>query len=282
MAGSENGGNKKKPQSRGRLQTLLNLDDSKYDFLSLGTRNFVSEMFGTGLLVFLGCMGCVKGLGQPGDHTGVAMSFALAVFLSIQICCHNSGGHVNPALTVVSIFFKRLTIPMAVIYILGQCTGGILGFGLLKLITPSNFTNTGYEEHGLCTTVPNKELSIFQALLTEFILTTVLMLIVCSAWDPRNDHLHDSVTLKFGFAIFSLAYAGVSYSGCSMNPARSLGPAVWNNSWKHHWIYWVGPFLGGIFSGYIYTTFFCAPLKRTVSPKETKPLEMETVSTVTS
>lgn len=118
------------------------------------------QVFGTGVLVFLGCMGVVQGLGQPGDHTGVVLSFALAVFVAIQvifkkyielsvpcwltsdstyinltfqICCHNSGGHVNPAVTVVSLFFKKLNLPMAGIYIAGQVVGGILGFGLLKV-----------------------------------------------------------------------------------------------------------------------------------------------------
>lgn len=76
-------------------------------------------------------------------------------------------------------------------------------------MTPPSLLHYKFEKYGMCTTVPHPELTIFQALLSEFVLTTLLMLIVCSAWDPRNSH-HDSLTLKFGFTIFSLAYAGVS------------------------------------------------------------------------
>ncbi|EEB15451.1 Aquaporin-4, putative [Pediculus humanus corporis] len=233
-------------------------------------------MIGTATLVFLGCLGVCKGLGQPGDHMGVVLSFGLAVFIAVQITCNNSGSHVNPAVTVMSLFFKKLNFPMAAVYILGQLIGAVIGYGLLKAVNPSNLLHAnGFEEYGVCTTVPHPEISAARALLAEFLFTSILLLVVCSAWDPRNSHF-ESLSLKFGFTVFSLAYAGAAYSGCSMNPARSFGPAIWNQTWKDHWVYWVGPILAGLVWGFTYTRFFCPKLSPlTEDHKQLKKGEME-------
>ncbi|KAK6634091.1 hypothetical protein RUM44_004699 [Polyplax serrata] len=257
------------------------MDSRRTSLIKTMLRNFFSELIGTAILVFLGCLGVGKGLGQKSDETGVVLSFAMAVFVAIQVTCHNSGGHVNPAVTILSLFFKKLDIAMAAVYIVGQILGGIIGFGFLKAITPADKLHAnGFEQHGLCSTVPNPDISVVQALLSEFLLTSILLLVVCSAWDPRNAH-HDSMSVKFGFSIYSLAYAGGAYSGCSMNPARSFAPAIWNQTWTHHWIYWVGPIFSGIFCGFVYTIFFCpkAPVHFPSSQKLNSPkdeLEMNT------
>ncbi|KAL0280823.1 UNVERIFIED_CONTAM: hypothetical protein PYX00_002002 [Menopon gallinae] len=245
----------------GRTRKFFTLNDQKAELIIRYIVNFFSEVVSTGILVFLVCLGGVNGLGQNGNFTGAILCASLGVFMAIQVGSQVSGGHANPAVTVLSLFFKKLTFPMAINYICGQVVGGILGFGLIILITPTTeMLNEGHK-YGLGTTVPHPDLSLLQALIVEFLLTVLLMAMICSAWDPRNAY-HDSMSLKIGLSVFPLAYAGAPYSGCSMNPARSFGPALWNNVWKDHWIYWVGPLSGAMVCGFFYTTFFCPKISR--------------------
>lgn len=86
-----------------------------------------------------------------------------------------------------------------------------MGFGLLKLVTPALiFRPEDKEGPGVCSTVPNPDITTFQALLVEFLATTVLILVCCGVWDPRNSQNSDSIPLRFGFTITALALVTVS------------------------------------------------------------------------
>lgn len=82
------------------------------------------------------------------------------------------------------------------------------------------------------------------------------MMVACAVWDNRNAKNTDSVPIRFGFTVTALALAFGPYTGCSMNPARSLAPAIWNNQWSHHWIYWFGPIGGSLLSSFMYKNIF--------------------------
>lgn len=107
-----------------------------------------------------------------------------------------------------------------------------------------------------CVTDLHSELSAIQGLLLEGISTAILMLVACAVWDSRNVKNTDSVPIRFGLTVAALALAFGPYTGCSMNPARSLAPALWNNQWSHHWIYWFGPIGGALLSSFMYKTIF--------------------------
>lgn len=94
-----------------------------------------------------------------------------------------------------------------------------MGYGLLMVMTPpSIFHNLDNLGPQLCVTVPHAELSTLQAVAMEYISTSILILIVCGVWDPRNAHLQDSIPLKFGFAITAIGTIIGPYTGASMNP----------------------------------------------------------------
>lgn len=101
---------------------------------------------------------------------------------------------------------------MAVIYVAAQMLGGFIGFGLLKLVTPHKHIRGEGAEFGLCTTTVNPDITVYQGLAIEFLATSVLILICCGVWDPRNAKFHDSVPLRFGLAISMLACAAVSFA----------------------------------------------------------------------
>jgi aquaporin rerated protein, invertebrate len=220
----------------------------------------LAELIGTGILVFLGCMGCVAGLGVVPPHLQITLTFGLAVMVAIQCVGHISQAHINPAVTVGSIILGKKTIPEALVYIVSQTIGAILGFGMLKAVTPKNnlTSNNQLNEVDItfCVTDLHKDLSAIQGLVLEGLATAILMLVVCSVWDSRNEKNSDSVSIKFGLTVAVIATAVGPYTGCSMNPARSFAPALWNNEWTHHWIYWFGPLGGALISSFAYRTIF--------------------------
>ncbi|KAF7403298.1 hypothetical protein HZH68_006092 [Vespula germanica] len=93
----------------------------------------LAEMMGTSLLVFLGCMGCVSGLGVVPSHLQITLNFGLSVMIVIQCFGHISDAHVNPAITVGSVVLGKKSIPEALVYLLAQTLGAISGYGMLRV-----------------------------------------------------------------------------------------------------------------------------------------------------
>lgn len=130
----------------------------------------------------------------------------------------------------------------------------------MQVVTPSNkliaSVSTQDVDHLFCVTDLHTDISAIQGLIVEGVATAILIMVVGSVWDMRNEKNSDSVPIKFGLTVTVLAITVGPYTGCSMNPARSFAPALWNNQWKHHWIYWFGPIGGALISSFIYRTIF--------------------------
>lgn len=215
---------------------------------------FLAEFIGTALLVFLGCMGCVSGLGsEPTPHLLTAIAFGLVVMMIIQIFGCVSGAHLNPAVTVGAYIYKHVTLVMAGVYILAQMLGAIVGYALLSMVTPLKFRDA---KPGLCVTLPNESIEVWQGAAVEFLATACLMFAACGVWDPRNAKNTDSIPLRFGLVVAGLALVVGPYTGCSMNPARSFAPALWNRSFDAHWIYWIAPLAAGAIIPVVYKAVF--------------------------
>lgn len=126
------------------------------------------------------------------------------------------------------------------------------------MATPKNMllSHPEGDPASFCVTQLHAQVHPMDGLFVEGFATMVLMMIASAVWDRRNEHNTDSTALKFGMAVTCLATVFGPYTGCSMNPARSFGPAIWNNNWKNHWIYWVGPILGSVSGAFLYKTIF--------------------------
>ncbi|XP_053670939.1 aquaporin-like [Anopheles nili] len=218
---------------------------------------FLAELIGTGLLVMLGCMGCVSGLGHTPSHFELCINFGLIVMIIVQVFGCVSGAHLNPAVTAAAWVYELVSTKMALAYAAAQCIGAFMGYGILKLLTPTAvFEDAKEKGAGFCVTQPNVAITDMQALGIEFVATMVLILVCCGVWDPRNAKHHDSVALKFGFTVGALAVAAGPYTGASMNPARSLGPVLWNGVYNAHWIYWAGPLGAAFLTAFAYKSVF--------------------------
>ncbi|PSN42114.1 hypothetical protein C0J52_02960 [Blattella germanica] len=231
-----------------------------------------AELLGTGMLLFLGCMGSVTGMvDPPHPHLLSALTFGLTVMLIIQTIGHISKAHLNPAVTCALVVIGDLNVPLAAVYVVAQMIGATLGYGVLLSITPSRVLRESAPNGtccAFCVNLLNEELTPLQGVLAEFLATSILVLVVCAVFDKRNAHNTDSVPIKFGLTIAAIAMAEAPYTGSSMNPARSFAPAVWTGVWDHHWIYWIGPLAAGLGTSAFYRIVFGVP-------RETKPTHQE-------
>lgn len=176
---------------------------------------FLAELLGTGILVFLGCMGCAG----TSNHLQIVLNFGFAVLIAIQCFGCVSGAHLNPAVTVAAYVYDLVSLPMALIYFVGQMLGAFIGYGLLKALLTTELMTAGA---GLCVTLPS-QVTTPQAFGIEFVATAILVIVCCGVWDPRNARHHDSVAIRFGLAIACLACSAVCLT------LRALFPFQANN-----------------------------------------------------
>lgn len=179
-------------------------------------------------------------------YLGVAWSFGATIFVLVHCTGGLSGGHMNPAVTFGMLVGRKLSLVRAVLYIVAQCLGAICGAGLVKGITGRSYETLGGGANSV-----SDGFSVGAAFGAEIAGTFVLVYTVLSATDPkrtaRDSFIPVLVPLPIGFAVFVVHLATIPISGTGINPARSLGAAVMYNqhiAWKHHWIFWVGPFVG--------------------------------------
>ncbi|CAH1975263.1 unnamed protein product [Acanthoscelides obtectus] len=156
--------------------------------------SFLSEVLGTIILMYIGCMGCVDSF-QLGP-TLPAFTFGLAILACIQITDHISPTHINPGVSIAFLIAGKMHWKRLLVYIPAQYIGCLIGYGLLRL-TVTNAT-------GLCHLKVKEPLSVFQAFGTEIICSFTLMIIVFGATDPRNASRSDSFALRVALEI---AYA---------------------------------------------------------------------------
>ncbi|XP_031834616.1 aquaporin AQPAe.a [Nomia melanderi] len=223
------------------------------------TTMFIAEVVGTGILLFIGCMGSIGSMGAgPPPQLQSSIAFGMTVNVLIMMLGHVSGAHLNPAVTIGAVIVGIKTIPTGILYALAQFLGATLGYGILMMITPPELFHAGNPNStiGLCVTVVHEGVGTAQAILIEILCTAVILCTACATWDPRCSNMGDSMALKFGFAVVGISCAASPYTGCSMNPARTFAPALFHGYWKNQWIYWIGPTFGALLGTYTYQLLF--------------------------
>ncbi len=215
----------------------------------------LAEGIGTLLFVFLGAGTVVVTGGLLGEQLtaarlmAIALAHGLAITLLVAATARISGGHLNPAVTLAALVTGKIRISNGAAYIAAQLVGAALGALLVSWVIPvAAHGNLGAHSLGL-------GISINQGLLAEIILTFVLVFVVFgTAIDPRGPgHL---APIAIGLAVLVDHLFGVPVTGASMNPARSFGPALVAGVWAGHWIYWIGPLIGGVLAGLAYQFLF--------------------------
>lgn len=209
---------------------------------STEARACVAELVGTFALVFAGCGAIVIDTLSGGQitHVGVGLTFGSIVAVMIFATGHLSGAHFNPAVTLAFAVFRHFPRRLVVSYWIAQLLGGLAAASLLFAMF-GNVANLG-------STLPSG--SPEQSLLLETILTTILIFVIMAvATDKRSA---SPAALAIGGTVALEAIFAGPISGASMNPARSLTPALIANVMADQWIYVVGPIVGAVMGAGLY------------------------------
>ena len=195
-------------------------------------------------LVFAGCGAIIANATNDGalGAVGVSLTFGLIIMAMIYATGHLSGAHINPAVTLAFTLTRHFPAKEAAAYIAAQCAGAIAGAFVLLAVWPDQPAQLG-------ATVPS--VAVGSAFVYETILTAILMfVIVAVATDTRA--VGAAAAIAIGGTVGLDALFGGPVTGASMNPARSLGPALAAGEWTDFWIYLIAPVLGAAIGALAY------------------------------
>lgn len=229
-----------------------------------------AEFIATFLFVFIG-VGSVSAYGKifpaatmtAAGLVSIALAHGLALAVTVAATANISGGHVNPAVTFGLLVGGHITFMRSLVYWVGQLVGAVLAALVLKWVVVGSHHPVPGHDLGA-------NVSVWSGLVLEIVLTFALVFVVyATAVDPKRGSVGSVAPLCIGFVVLANHFVGVPYTGASMNPARSFGPALVSWQWAHHWIYWVGPFIGGALAGIIYDgVFITEPTHAPVATEE--------------
>ena len=205
----------------------------------LNARRFVAEAIGTFFLVLIGPGAVMVNAASRGavSHAGVSLAFAFVVTAMIFAIGHISGAHINPAVTIGFWSVRRFPARDVVPYVLAQCLGAVAASGVSR----SLLGDVGQ----LGATLPARALGVGSggAFVIEWLLSFALMLVIMAV--ATNERVAAGfAAIAVGLTVGFCAVMGGPLTGASMNPARSLGPAVVGAYWEAHWVYWLAPVTG--------------------------------------
>lgn len=210
----------------------------------MNLKALVAEFIGVFALCFVGIGAIYATKGD--DLLAIALAHGLAIALMITALGHVSGGHFNPAVTLGMLLNGRISPVNAAGYWVAQLLGGVVGALFIGAIYGADAVAQG-------ATVPGIGFSAVQALMAEVILTFFLVWVVFGAAVHKN---YSFAGLAIGLTVAMDILVGGPVSGGAMNPARAFGPALVASDWTSHWVYWVGPLLGGALAATLYSVLY--------------------------
>lgn len=225
--------------------SLVKSNENSSCFVTLPfLQKLIAEVLGTYFVIFAGCAAVVVNLDKEKvvSFPGISIVWGLVVMVMVYSVGHISGAHFNPAVTIAFATCKRFPWRQVPAYISAQVLGSTLASGTLRLLF------NGGQDHFAGTQPAGTEI---QSFVLEFIITFYLMFVI-SGVATDNRAIGELAGLAVGATVLlNVMFAG-PISGASMNPARSLGPAIVFNHFKGIWIYIVGPISGAISGAWVY------------------------------
>jgi aquaporin Z len=216
---------------------------------------YLAELVGTFVLVFGGCGSAVLA-GDKIGFVGVSLAFGLSLLAMVYTIGPISGCHINPAVTVGLLLSKKMEARYAAGYLVAQIVGAVVAAGVLLLIAKglptgydpavSGFAANGYGEHSPA------HYSLGAALVVEIVLTAFLVLTVLGATDISAPVGFAGIPIGLVLALIHLV--GIPVTNTSVNPARSIGPAVFVGGWalSQLWLFVVAPLIGALLAVGVY------------------------------
>lgn len=222
-------------------------------------KKYLAEMVGTMVLVLLGC-GTAVALACGADTAsvvGTAVAFGLAVVAMAYTIGGISGCHINPAITLGCLLTKRISGKDALMYIIFQVIGAFIGSAILYV-----FVNTGSPEIAGTSTGANGLAGVggsaLAGIIVEAVLTCIFVLVVLGTTDAKKG-AGNFAGLAIGLSLILIHLVGIHFTGTSVNPARSIAPAVFEGgqALTDLWVFIVGPFIGSVFAALVWCIIGC-------------------------
>jgi len=214
-------------------------------------RKYIAECLGTAILVFMGCGSAVfLGTAPNGGHLAVAFAFGLSIVAAAYVIGGVSGCHINPAVSLGMYLVKRLSASDLGKYIVAQVVGAIIGALLLRVIVSlSGLTD---QTGGLGSNSYNN-VGPLAGLLVEIILTFIFVFTILGV--TSNPAFSDVAGIVIGLTLTFVHIVGIPLTGTSVNPARSIGPALLSGNpalMGHLWVFIVGPLAGAALAAFLF------------------------------
>ena len=207
-------------------------------------KKYLAEMVGTMVLTLLGC-GTAVSLNCGSDTAsvvGTAVAFGLAVVAMAYTIGGISGCHINPAITLGCLISKRISGKDAGMYIVFQVIGAVIGAAILFALTSNDMAQAGGTLTGANSCGDH---GVVVGLIAEIVLTCIFVLVVLGTTDAKKG-AGNFAGLAIGLSLVLVHLVCIRYTGTSVNPARSIAPAVFQGgeALSQLWIFIVGPFVG--------------------------------------
>ena len=213
-------------------------------------KKYLAEFIGTFILVFMGCgSAMLLGCDASGGHLAVAMAFGLSIVAAAYVIGDVSGCHINPAVSLAMLINKKLSALEFVGYVVAQLAGAIVGAGLLKVLTSLGIADlTGaLGSNGVANAG-----GVGGALLVEVILTFIFVFTILGVTSSKNNGSIAGIVI--GFTLTFVHIVGIPLTGTSVNPARSIGPALLagGDALSSVWVFILAPLVGAALAAVVF------------------------------
>ena len=218
-------------------------------------RRYIAELIGTMILVLFGCESAAIA-GSILGTVGIALAFGLSIVAMAYVIGDISGCHINPAVSIGMWIDGRLDAKDLVLYIVFQCIGAIIGIALLAVIINSAPSLGGYLATGLGQngfgTASSVGIDVIGAIVVEIILTFVFVFTVLGVTKKAENGAVAGIVI--GLTLAFVHIMGIPLTGTSVNPARSLAPALFlgGQALEQVWVFILAPIVGAIIAGLLY------------------------------
>ena len=218
-------------------------------------KRYICELIGTMVLVLFGC-GSAAIAGAVLGTLGIALAFGLSIVAMAYVIGDISGCHVNPAVSIGMWINGRMNTKDLVLYIIFQCIGAIIGIGILAILINSapllgGYMVTGLGQNGFGT-ASLIGINLYGALISEIILTFVFVFTVLGV--TRTEKTSAVAGIVIGLTLAFVHIMGIPLTGTSVNPARSLAPALFigGTALQQVWVFIIAPIVGAAIAGVLY------------------------------
>jgi aquaporin Z len=221
-------------------------------------KNYFAELIGTLFLVLIGCGSAVIA-GQQVGFLGISFAFGLTVLVMVYAIGPISGCHINPAITIAMLVGRKINGRDAVAYIIAQCVGAVLGAAILLAIATGkadySIATGGLGQNGYGPLSPH-QYSLGACFIAEVVLSFLFLIVIFGSTHANAPK--GFAGLAIGLALVLIHIVGIPITGTSVNPARSLGPAllVGGQALAQLWLFIVAPILGGILAALVWRGVF--------------------------